>query len=293
MYSSNLPVIASSDEYESPVFNFGGIYAPAWTILLALFVIVLIVAVIAVIMSVIRQKQSGEKFSFTTRDLAAGAICLAISYALSFFGFTLPMGGTITAASILAVSLYNYFFGFRKGLIVTTVYMLLQLTQKPYILSVWSMLLDYIVPYFALCFSGIFSYTGKRLNAKSTKKSMLSRHGGYYLGMLIYIVVRYTSHILSGILFWDAWGYDPESLSYIVGYSFGYNSFCLIDCAITLIASLGLLANKYFNKSIVEYIYARKKSAEAGSDQSTDGSVTAESDGLTHTDTSAESDKRA
>ncbi len=293
MCSSTLPVIASSDEYESPVFNFGGVYAPIWTILLALFVIVLIVAVVAVILSVVKQKQSGEKFSFTTRDLAAGAICLAISYALSFFGFTLPMGGTITAASLLAVSLYNYFFGFRKGLIVTTVYMLLQLTQKPYILSVWSMLLDYVIPYFALCFSGVFSYTGKRLNAATTKKSILSRHGGYYLGMLIYIAIRYTSHILSGVLFWDAWGYEPESLSYIVGYSFGYNSFCLIDCAITLIASLGLLASRYFNKSIVEYIYARKKTSDAASDKSADGSVAAESDGLAHTDSSAESDKRA
>lgn len=288
-----LPSIDVSPEFSTPSFGFDGVDIPAWLMVLVLLAVVAIIVAPIVIYSILQTKRTGEKFAFTTKDLVYGAVCLAMSYVLSFIGISLNLGGTITFASILPVTVYCYYFGFRKGAIICTAFMLLQLTQGPYIVSPWSMLLDYVIPYFSLSLAGAFAYNpAKHKTATGSKRFALLSHYGYYIGLTIYIIIRYTSHILSGIIFWDLW-YGPAPIGYVVGFSFGYNSFCLIDWAIAIAASLALLSSKTFDKLMVD-VSAANRRAPAASDaneQSADGSVASETDGLAHSDSGAEDHK--
>lgn len=264
--------------------SFSYIELTAWQMVLSLLVIIAVIALPLIIFSIVRYKLRGEKFVFTTRDVAYAAICVALSYALSWIGIRLPFGGTITFASILPVAVYCYFFGFRKAAIVCAVYMLLQLTQTPYIINVWSMLLDYLIPYFALSLVGIFSYNSGS-KAQGQKRS-LARHWGFFAGMLIYIIIRYVSHVLCGVLFWG----DPDgNMGFAaLGYSLSYNSFCLIDMAIAAAAAVLLLSSKNFEHTISRAVQRSRASVKRP-----DGSVSTEVDGLGDTYAPAKDDKRA
>ena len=121
-------------ELTPPNFDFDGVTIEAWQVIVGLVIALCVIAIPIVVISLIRYKGTGEKFAFNTRDIAYGAICLAMSYALSFVGLRFPLGGTITLASILPISIYCYYFGLRKGAIICAVFMLLQLTQGPYII---------------------------------------------------------------------------------------------------------------------------------------------------------------
>ena len=296
---SELPSIELDPEFTAAGFDFSGVDVAGWIIAVFLIAVVAIIAIPTVIYTVVTSKFMGKQFVFTTKDLAYGAVCLAMSYGFSLFGISLNLGGTITFASILPVAVYCYYFGFRKGLIITTVFMLLQLTQGPYIVSPWSMLLDYVIPYMALSLIGLFGWMKKK-NAAATgsRRFAMIANKGFYIGMAAYIVVRYASHILSGILFWDLW-YSPAPASYAIAYCFVYNSFCLIDCFIAFVVSLALLSSKNFDKLMTDFMSntQKRRAVAAGnaasSQNGTDGNVTAQSDGLTNSDTSAESDKRA
>ena len=292
----SLPGIEVQPEFKvSPIFDFGDVGIEAWQMILFLLGVIAVIAIPIAIYSLIRARK-GEKFAFTTKDLVYGSICLAMSYVLSFFGIGLNLGGTITFASILPVSIYCYYFGFRKGAIVCVVFMLLQLTQGPFIVTPWSMLLDYLIPYFALSLAGAFAYNPKKHRAANgSKRFALVSHRGYYIGMLLYVLIRYASHIMSGIVFWDLW-YGPAPAGFIVGYSMGYNSYCLIDWAIAVAASLALLSSKTFDKLMLDVSAlsrTKRKAAvtAASGEQGADGSVTAETDGLAHTDPGTEDHK--
>lgn len=289
----SLPGIDIEPEFHAPSFGFDGVGIEPWLMVLVLLGVIAVIALPIVIVSVLRAKRTGEKFSFSTRDLVYGAICLAMSYVLSFIGISLNLGGTITLASVLPVTIYCYYFGYRKGAIVCAVYMLLQLTQNPYIVSPWSMLLDYVIPYFALSLAGAFAYNPQKHSAATgSKRFAFVSHRGYYIGMLMYIVVRYISHILSGVLFWDLW-YGPAPAGFVFGYSLAYNSFCLIDWAIAIIASLALLSSRNFDKLMIGVVSQNRPSRAAASKQGADGSVGTQADGLAHSDTDTEDDKRA
>lgn len=282
----SLPSITVEPEFKTPEFGFGYVESEPWVLVLFLLGVIAIIAIPVVIYSIVQYKRSGKKFEFTTRDLVFGALCLSMSYVMSFIGIGLNLGGTITFASILPITIYCYYFGYAKGAIVSVAYMLLQLTQQPYIVSPWSMLLDYLIPYFALSAVGIFSYNGKIKPATGSKRFALLSHKGYYVGMLIYVVIRYASHIMSGILFWNLW-YGPAPFEFIVGYSFAYNSFCIIDWAIAIVASLALLSSISFDKFMHSSFTVRKKTSQEGADRG----VGTQADGLTDTDTGTENHK--
>lgn len=221
------------------MFDFSGVSVETWKILLTVLAAVAILALIVVVYRFV-SKRSIKRFE--TRDITYGAVCIAIAFALSFFGYELPQGGTITPASTVPIILYCYYFGFAKGSVVSAVYMILQLMQNPYIVTPWSAVLDYILPYLALSFTGIFSYSAKRYNSTVTAhKNVLGAHWPVYIGILIYCIVRYASHVLSGVIFWS------EGQSNPLLYSLGYNSFFLVDLAIATVVITFLLLSRSFN----------------------------------------------
>ena len=67
-----------------------------------------------------------------TKSLVYGALCIALSFALSYVKlFSMPMGGSVTLCSMLPLMFYSYRFGLSKGLLAGLAYGLLQLIQKP------------------------------------------------------------------------------------------------------------------------------------------------------------------
>lgn len=235
-----------------------GVLIPWWqfAITIAIFFAVLAGIIVAI---TIYNKKKGEGFKFTTKDLTYGAVCLASSYALSFIPlFKMPFGGTVTPASILPIIIYCYFFGFRKSLVVSSAYMVLQLLQGPYIISPYSAMLDYLVPYTAICLVGLFRANMSKID-KIGDGTAIKSHANFFIGVAVYFVVRYFSHILAGVLFWSNL-YDSTfmiwsgELSGIMAwtYSITYNGLFLIpDTLIAVIAGIFVLNSKSFNKFMV------------------------------------------
>ncbi len=210
---------------------------------------------------------------YKTRDLTYGAVCLALSYALSWITmFKMPQGGSVTPAALAPLFIYCYYFGFRKGMIASTAYTLLQFTQGVYIVSPWSAFYDYILPCFALCLVGLFRYKPEKYYAfarKSKEKSAKGKIGGFmrafvghwgiFVGIVIHTVVRYLSSAFSGILFYSDAGVSLEAN---LAYTFSYNSVLLVDSAIALAATVLLMMSRSFNY-FMSSAFSNKKALRA------------------------------
>lgn len=168
------------------------------TAVLCIILAVMVLAAVAV--NVIPRLVHKWEAEYTTRDLTYGAACLALAYALSWAGVKLPQGGTITIAALAPVFIYCYYFGFRKGMVITSAYTLLQLLQFPYIVSPWSAFFDYILPYFSLCVVGLFRYKPQKYAAfvkKNGKNSAIAKwgytvagHWGIFVGAVLHMLIR-------------------------------------------------------------------------------------------------------
>lgn len=243
---------------------------------IAILVVMLLVMVIAaVLVNVIPKLAHKWEIAYTTRDLTYGAACLALSYALSWAGLRLPNGGTITVASLVPVFLYCYYFGLRKGMIVTAAYTLLQFLQFPSIVSPWSAFFDYILPYFSLCVVGAFCYKPEKYAAFVQKNKdkdktgagssvkrwayTVSGHWGIFVGVIIHMLVRYFCQTTSGVMNYDLWYGEGFAFSYKLAFSLAYNAYGLIDSAITFAVLVIMLSSRSFN-SFMTAAFANKKS---------------------------------
>ncbi|MDE7106791.1 MAG: energy-coupled thiamine transporter ThiT, partial [Clostridiales bacterium] len=83
-----------------------------------------------------------------TRTITYAAVCVALSFALSYVRlFKMPMGGSITFASMLPLMLFAFMFGSRKGVAVGAIYGVLQAIQDPWIIHPAQFALDYLVAF--------------------------------------------------------------------------------------------------------------------------------------------------
>ena len=245
------------------MFDFSSVFVDTWQMVL-LFVVVFAVLATAFVVTAIIEKRHGIVRITGTREITYGAICLASSFALSFISvFKMPFGGTITLASVLPIAIYCYYFGLRKSLVVCFTYTLLQFVQNPYIISPWSALLDYLLPYLALCLTGLFSYSPKKYETSLTNgKNPIASHGGIFIGFGLYFIVRYASHILAGMLFWSqgidfmVWQGDLVGWASF-SYSAVYNGLFLVpDTLIAVLCAIFILSNKAFNTFMAKSFYA-------------------------------------
>ena len=219
------------------------------------------IVLIGVIAVVLVAKKQGKKAPTSTRELTFGAVCIATAFALSFFGYGLPQGGTITPASVLPIMLYCHYFGIRKGAIVCLAFTLLQFMQNPYLMTPFQVILDYFIPYLSLIFVAVIPFNRNKYSMLvKENKNLISSHLGIFIGGAIYAVVRYTSHVLSGAIFfaeyaWDGWGAWP--------YSLVYNLFTIIDAVIALLVGFALLSNKAFNAFMAKSFNGQQNTASA------------------------------
>ncbi len=259
-----------------------GILTEPYKLVILFLIFALVTATTIVIITVVSKKKGNYEKLFTTRDVTYASVCLASSFALSFIPlYQMPSGGTVTPASVLPILIFCYYFGFRKSLVVCSAYMLLQLLQKPYIVSPYSALLDYMLPYLSLSVMGLFRY--KKANGN------LKKHARFFIGAIAYLIIRLFSHTLSGVLFWASgidflvWNGDLVGVT-AWAYSLTYNALFLIpDTAIAVVASIFLLSSRSFN-SLMDGKIKFASSEKAGT------SVTSNGDALNDSDTCAKDD---
>ena len=164
------------------------------------------------------------------RCLTECAILIAIATVLSFIKiYKLPLGGSVTALSMLPVILAGYRNGIRWSLITSFSYAVLQLLVDIAEIASWGLtagmfigtvFLDYILAYGSLSLSGLFK----------------DKKYGIVWGTVIALPLRFIMHFISGYILFDIW--VPEGYTPFV-YSIVYNgSYMLPELVATVIAAI-------------------------------------------------------
>ncbi len=178
----------------------------------------------------------GDKSGFTTKSIAHGAVCVALSFALSFLRIVkMPQGGSITIASLLPIMIYAYIFGVKKGMFVGMIYGIMQSFQDVYILHPAQFVLDYPAAFACIGLAGLFAVL--KVFEKSPRLQ-------FVCGALLAGVSRFLVHFLSGIFAFGA--FAPEGTP-VPLYSLTYNMvYVFPDLLICIIVGVILFSSKSF-----------------------------------------------
>jgi thiamine transporter len=175
---------------------------------------------------------------FNVKMLAEGGMMLALAVLLNTIKiYQAPNGGSISAGSMIPILLYAIRWGLGPGLVVGSVYGLLDFIFNPYFYHPFQFLLDYIFAYGVLGIAGI-AYT------KENKENSVTK---MIIGIIIAISGRMLSHILSGVIFFAEYAGDQNPWVY----SIGYNATYLVPELIISVAVISFIwkpIRKAFNK---------------------------------------------
>ena len=135
-----------------------------------------------------------------TSRLVISAIMIAIGTVLSMLKIDFIMGGGITVCAMLPLVMVSFKYGTKWGVFTAFVFSVLQcllgLDNVQYATSagmaIAIILLDYIVAYTVIGFSGIF-----KDKAKNFKSALI-------LGIAITFFARFLCHFATGWMIWDA-----------------------------------------------------------------------------------------
>ncbi len=188
------------------------------------------------------QNQSTNQMRETILATAAGGMAIALSSVLSLVKlFAMPQGGSITAASMLPILFIALAFGPAWGMGIGAVYGLLQFVIEPYSAHWASIILDYPLAFALLGLAGFFALPkSKRLE----ERQILRRLGGIRWPMIIVAVLvgmlgRTISHVISGIIFYASYAGGQNPLIYSLVYNLSY---MVPEAVITLIILVPLAA---------------------------------------------------
>lgn len=147
------------------------------------------------------------KVKWNAKMLAYAALCIAISFVLSYIRLLkMPQGGSITPASMLPIMMFAYAFGFGPGLICSMAYGVLQMFQDMYIVGWVQATLDYVLAFGSLALVALFRNWESPFN--------------FSVGVAVAGIVRVFFHVLSGVVYFAE--YAPEGMDPLV-YSLAYN----------------------------------------------------------------------
>lgn len=167
-----------------------------------------------------------SKSKWSTRMLATGAICIAMSYLLSYIKlFSMPTGGSVTAASMFPLMAFAYLYGVGPGLFAGLAYGLLQFIQEPYIYHWIQIIIDYPLAFAMLGLAGCFRKTNKPW--------------AFPAGTVLACFGRFLCHLFTGMVFFGEYAPAADFVSIFL-YSAGYNGgYMAVEAVITVvIASL-------------------------------------------------------
>lgn len=200
---------------EGSAFEDISISAALFSLIIALLVIVMVAIMVI----------SGRKEKWGARDIAYAAMCVAMSFILSYIElFSMPQGGSITPASLLPIMIYIVAFGPARGLVVGFAYGLLQLLQGATVIHPLQLLVDYPMAFGALALGGVVY--GMKSMPRSLKLPVAVVLG--YIG-------RYVMAVLSGAVFFAEYAGEQNAWIYSLGYNITYLG---PDCLVCVIVSL-------------------------------------------------------
>ncbi len=180
--------------------------------------------------------------------LTESAIMLALAFALSSAKlFEMPLGGSVTVASMLPIMLISFKWGTRAGLATSFLYSITQALQAlaegnvfPYCEGIDTLVVcivfDYIFPFTILGLAGVFYGKLKNTNVD------------FIVGASFVVFLRFCSHFITGVYIWKQWA--PEGMGKFV-YSFLYNGgFLGVDFAILMVVLVLMLRSEEIKKLI-------------------------------------------
>lgn len=212
---------------------------------------VMIVAVVAAALFFDRNNAHG--FKFNSKEIAYAAVCIAMSFALSYLRIVkMPQGGSITIASLLPLMIYSYMFGTRKGVFAGFIYGILQAFQDTYILHPAQFLLDYPVAFACIGLAGMFA-----------QKKKLEKYPQiqFALGAIVAGVCRFIMHFLSGMFAFGMWA--PEGQPVWL-YSLSYQAaYVLPDIAIAIVVGVIIFSSRSFVKQARKFHAVKEPPTES------------------------------
>ncbi len=157
--------------------------------------------------------------------LAEAGIVLAMAWVLGQIKiFPMPMGGSVTAGSMVPLLVFAYRWGGKKGILVCALYGVMDfILGAKYSYHPISLIFDYPV---AFGFMGVAGFFGKKTS-------------GLMIGTVVALFGRFLCHVFSGVVVFSA--YAPEGENPLV-YSILYNgSYLLPELVISFILVFLLL----------------------------------------------------
>lgn len=113
--------LAEEAEAENAPWSFLGEGVTFWVTVAVLLVVGVAVYLIT------RKKSSNKKSFWTAKTMAVGAMCMALSSVLSLIKlWPMPMGGSVTPASMLPLLLFAYCYGVGPGMVLGALYGVMQ-----------------------------------------------------------------------------------------------------------------------------------------------------------------------
>lgn len=168
-----------------------------------------------------------------TRKITASAVMIAMSFVLALLSRAIPLewmqGGSITLASAVPVITASIVCGTAWGILSALIFSILQMMigfypppTADFLSFILVVLLDYVIAF------GVYGLSGMFYRILGKKDYAIPISG------VIVLILRYISHILSGILIWGAYAQEQTVLAYSVTYNGGYMLPEIIITAIVL-----------------------------------------------------------
>ena len=156
-----------------------------WFSVLGVFLVLGVIALISFL-------KSGKKFD--AKQIAFAGICVAMSFTLAVLKFSpVQYGGSITLASFVPIMIYAYVYGVTDGLLVGLIHGLLNFIEDPYILTPATLVFDYLLAFMSV---GVMGFFGKMQRKEKGCMPLV-------LGAICVFVLRFTSHLISGMIFFS------------------------------------------------------------------------------------------
>ena len=180
-----------------------------------------------------------ERLRDMTYIAAYAAIYVVLWWVGKFIPFLqMPQGGSIEL-QLIAIFISSYHLGWKKGIGVAMLCWLITfiLGSGRWYLNPMQYALDYFIPLLVVGLASLYF--------KNDKK--------YMIGVIIGMVLKFMSNVLSGVYFWPPEDGPAGSLAawiYSLSYNSGYNLVTLIVCVILV----PLLINR-LKKVNIEFLY--------------------------------------
>jgi len=185
--------------------------------------------------------------------LAVGAVCIAMAFVLNQISiFRMPMGGSVTPASMLFIVLSGYWLGPVYGIISGVAMGLLNSATGAYVVHPMQYLLDYILGFAALGTAGFFRKW---------------KHG-LQIGYVVGVFGRFVMVFLSGLFFFYMWA--PEGQHAAV-YSAIYNMTYILPEMVVSLIIISLPAMKHAIDIVTKTIVPAEVYAEMKKNQGASG----------------------